>query len=632
MVSGDHREMTNAELIRRAEAAGVSVSYLDWRRERVQVPERTLEAILDALGVRAGADDAISGSAHLAEHYGSAPVLPSLPASRVWGFTIQLYSVRSRKSWGHGDLRDLADFAEWSAREHRAGFVLVNPLHAAEPAPPLSNSPYLPMTRRYVSPLYLRIEDIPELARLSPAQRAEVDKLAEPLLAASQTPELIDRNRVWAAKYRSLKLIWSAGMTAEREERFTEFARREGSALADWANWCALAELHGADSRRWPAELADPSRARAASLVRQVAERAQFHAWLQWLADEQLARAQQVALTAGMPIGLITDLAVGVHPGGADAWAHRDLLVRGMSVGAPPDGFNQRGQDWAQPPLNPHQLVRTGGKPFAELLNTAFRHAGGLRVDHVMGLMRLWWIPEGCSPAEGAYVKYDHRMMVGTLAAEAANARALAIGEDLGTVDEWIRRYLAGQHILGTEMAWFARLPDGTPKPPASWRRQIMATVGTHDVPPIAGFAAGDQVTVRAQLGLLSNPEQEKISAEQAMARWRDALRGEHLLPRDGDPSTRDLIIAMYGHLALSPALLVGVSLADAVGDRRTQNIPGTSDEYPNWRIPLCDGEGKPMLIEDLAGCELVGAVVKAATADGVTADGVTADSAGPDS
>ena len=168
------------------------------------------------------------------------------------------------------------------------------------------------------------------------------------------------------------------------------------------------------------------------------------------------------------------------------------------------------------------------------MLNTAFRHAGGLRVDHVMGLMRLWWIPEGCSPAEGAYVKYDHRLMVGTLAAEAANARALAIGEDLGTVDEWIRRYLAGQHILGTEMAWFARQPDGTPTPPASWRRQIMATVGTHDVPPIAGFVAGDQVTVRAQLGLLPNPEQEKISAELAMARWRDALRGEHLLPREG--------------------------------------------------------------------------------------------------
>jgi 4-alpha-glucanotransferase len=613
--SRNHREMTDAELIRRAEAAGISASYLDWRRQRVRVPQRTLAAILDALGVRAGADDAISGSAHLDEHYATAPVLPALPESRSWGFTIGLYSVRSRKSWGHGDLRDLADFAAWSARELGAGFVLVNPLHAAEPAPPLSNSPYLPMTRRYVSPLYLRIEDIAEFSRLSPAQRQEVDKLAAPLLAASQTPELIDRNRVWAAKYRALKLIWSAGRTAEREDSFTDFVRREGSALADWANWCALAELHGADSRRWPAELAEPGRARPATGVRQVAKRAQFHAWLQWLADEQLARAQQVALTAGMPIGLITDLAVGVHPGGADAWAHRDLLVRGMSVGAPPDGFNQRGQDWAQPPWNPHQLVRTGGKPVADLLNASFRHAGGLRVDHVMGLMRLWWIPEGCSPAGGAYVKYDHRMMVGTLAAEAANARALAIGEDLGTVDEWIRRYLSSQHILGTEMAWFARLPDGTPKPPASWRKQVMATVGTHDVPPIAGFAAGDQVTVRAQLGLLLNPEEEKISAELGLAQWRDALAAEHLLPRPGEPSARDLILAMYGHLALTPAQLIGVALTDAVGDRRTQNIPGTSDEYPNWRIPLCDGEGKPMLLEDLPGCELVRDVAAAATA-----------------
>jgi 4-alpha-glucanotransferase len=607
--------MNDAELISRAEAAGISASYLDWRRQRVQVPRRTLAAILDALGVRAGADDSISGSAHLDEHYAVTPALPALPTSRSWGFTIQLYSVRSRKSWGHGDLRDLADLAAWSARELGAGFVLVNPLHAAEPGPPLSNSPYLPMTRRYVSPLYLRIEDIAEFARLSPAQRQEVDKLAEPLLAASQTPELIDRNRVWAAKYRALKLIWSAGRTAEREESLTEFARREGSALADWANWCALAELHGADSRRWPAELADPGRARPATLVRQVAERARFHAWLQWLADEQLARAQQVALTAGMPIGLITDLAVGVHPGGADAWAHRDLLVRGMSVGAPPDEFNQRGQDWAQPPWNPHRLVRSGGKAFADLLNASFRHSGGLRVDHVMGLMRLWWIPEGRSPAEGAYVKYDHRLMVGTLAAEAANARALAIGEDLGTVDEWIRRSLSSQHILGTEMAWFARLPDGTPKPPATWRKQVMATAGTHDVPPIAGFAAGDQVTVRAQLGLLLNPEEEKISAALALAQWRDALRAEHLLPSQGEPSVQDLIIAMYGHLALTPSQLVGVALVDAVGDRRTQNIPGTSAEYPNWRIPLCDGEGKPMLLEDLSNCELVRAVVDAATA-----------------
>jgi 4-alpha-glucanotransferase len=605
--------MTDAELISRAEAAGISASYLDWRRQRVQVPEQSLEAILDALGLRAGTDNAIAGSAHADEHYAAAPVLPALPSTRSWGFTVQLYSVRSRKSWGHGDLRDLADLAAWSARELGAGFLLVNPLHAAEPAPPLSNSPYLPMTRRYVSPLYLRIEDIPELARLSPMARKEVDKLAEPLLAASQTPELIDRNRVWAAKYRALKLIWSAGMTAEREESFTEFARREGSALADWSNWCALAELHGADSRRWPAELSDPGRARGATGVKRVAERAQFHAWLQWLADEQLARAHQVALTAGMPIGLITDLAVGVHPGGADAWAHRDLLVRGMSVGAPPDEFNRRGQDWAQPPFNPHQLVRTGGKPFAELLNASFRHAGGLRVDHVMGLMRLWWIPEGCSPADGAYVKYDHRMMVGTLAAEAANARALAIGEDLGTVDEWIRRYLASQHILGTELAWFARLPDGTPKPPASWRRQIMATVGTHDVPPVAGFVAGDQVTVRARLGLLPNPEEEKIAADLAQAQWRDALRGEQLLPPSGEPSAEDLIVAMYGHVGLTPAQLVGVALADAVGDRRTQNIPGTSDEYPNWRIPLCDGEGKPVLLEDLPDRDLVRAVVQAA-------------------
>jgi len=598
--------MTDADLIRRAQAAGVSASYVDSRRKRVQVPAETLKAILEVLGEPARAYDQVSGA-------GAAP-LPRRPAERTWGLTVQLYAVRSRQSWGHGDLRDLADLAAWSARELGAGFILINPLHAAEPTPPLSNSPYLPMTRRYVSPLYLRIEDVPEYQRLTREQRRQAAELAGPLRAASRTPELIDRDAVWAAKRQVLEMIFKAGMTAERQADYLAYASREGKSLTDWAAWCALAEIHGADWRRWPAELSDPRRAADVTSTGPAVERAAFHAWLQWLADAQLAQAQRAARAAGMSIGLITDLAVGVHPGGADTWAHQDLLVGGMSVGAPPDGFNQRGQDWSQPPPHPHQLARTNGEPFAELLRAAFSHAGGLRVDHVMGMMRLWWIPEGMPPDRGAYVSYDHRLMVGTLAAEAACAGAIAIGEDLGTVDPWIRRYLASQHLLGTELAWFARQRDRSPLPPPRWRRWCMATVGTHDLPPVAGFVAGDQVTVRARLGLLRNPEGERNALELTLARWRDVLAAADLVPSGAVPTAREMTVAMYGYLALTPSVLVGVALADAVGDRRTQNIPGTTDEYPNWRIPLCNGEGEAVLIEDLPETSLVAAVANAAS------------------
>ena len=543
--------------------------------------------------------------------------MPRLPRKRRWGLLVQLYSVRSRRSWGHGDLHDLADLARWSATHLGADFILVNPLHAAEPAVPISNSPYLPMSRRYVSPLYLRIEDIAEYQSLKAAQRQYVEELAAPLRAASSTPELIDRDQVWSAKLLALETVWRAGRSPARQRDCRRFAEREGDDLAAWARWCALAERHGPDWRKWPTELADSGRAARATASGPLAERVEFHAWLQWLLDQQQAEAQRAALAAGMSIGVIGDLAVGAHPGGADAWAHQDALVAGMSVGAPPDGFNQRGQDWAQQPWHPQRLAAAGARPLADLLGAAFRHAGGLRADHVMGLMRLWWVPAGRPPDQGAYVHYDHRLTVGAFTAAAARAGALAIGEDLGTVDPWIRRYLARRHVLGTEMAWFARERDGTPLRPRNWRRACMATVGTHDVPPVAGFVSGDHVIVRARLGLLDDPEVERNAWELRLSSWLDALVTERLLPPDGPghrTGAEEFTRAMYGYLALTPARLVGVSLADAVGDRRAQNIPGTTDEYPNWRVPLCDGEGRAVLLEDLADSELVRSVVGAAS------------------
>ncbi len=539
---------------------------------------------------------------------------PPVPAGRSWGFTIQLYSVRSRGSWGHGDLRDLADLAAWSARELGAGFVLVNPLHAAEPLPPISASPYLPMTRKFVSPLYLRIEDIPEYQLLPERDRDRITGLAAPLRARNATSDLIDRDAVWTAKRAALEIISAVPLTGPRLAAFQRFRERQGSDLDDWATWCALAQLHGPDWRKWPDPVKEPRSAAALATEGRLGSQPAFHAWLQWLVDEQLAAAQQAATAAGMDTGVIHDLAVGVNPAGADAWAQQDLLVPGLNVGAPPDGFNQRGQDWAQPPWHPQRLAAARYRPLGTLFGAALRHAGGLRVDHVMGLRRLWCVPAGMPPDCGAYVQYDYGASIAALAGEAAAAGALAIGEDLGTVESWFRSYLADHGILGTSLLWFAREPDGSPLRPEHWRQPCMATVGTHDVPPVSGFLTGEQVAVRARLGLLKVPEDaERATAEQMLSRWRVALVREGLIASRPDPDPADFTVALYAFLARTRAALIGVSLADAVGDSRTQNIPGTSDEYPNWRIPLCDSDHRAVLLEDLPSLPLVQAVALAA-------------------
>jgi 4-alpha-glucanotransferase len=608
--------MTDPELIRRAEAAGIAPWYLDWREQRVEVSDETLAAILAALD--SAPEVAGEGEPGAVTEDAGAP-RPRVPAGRSWGLTVQLYSVRSRASWGHGDLRDLTGLAEWSARDLGAGFVLINPLHAAEPLPPVSSSPYLPMTRRYVSPLYLRVEDIPEYGALDAAQRERIEALAAPLRARNATADLIDRDAVWAAKRAALEIIYQVPLSDRRRREYERFRRDQGRDLADWAQWCALAERYGPDWRSWPEPVRQPRGGADDTHVPPgplgpLAPGEDFHAWLQWHADQQLAAAQRAALAAGMETGIITDLAVGAHPGGADAWAHQDLLVGGLSVGAPPDEFNQRGQDWSQPPWHPRRLAEAGYRPLADLFGAALRHAGGLRVDHVMGLMRLWCIPQGMPPDRGAYIRYDHRASVAALAGQAGRAGAVAIGEDLGTVDQWIRDYLAASAILGTTMLWFAREPDGTPLAPAHWRRNCMATVGTHDVPPVAAFRTGEQVTVRARLGLLKiSEDSERTAAGLMLDGWRDALVREGLIPAGPLPGPDEFTVALYAYLARTAAVLVGVSLADAVGDRRAQNLPGTSDEYPNWRIPLCDAGGNAVLLEDLPGLPLVGAVCAAA-------------------
>jgi 4-alpha-glucanotransferase len=609
-----------SDLARRAQERGVATSYRDWRGRDVEVGRDTLTAILAALGDEPGG----LAAGPPGDPGDALPVAPP-PPRRAWGFTVQLYSLRSRASWGHGDLRDLADLAAWSGRGPNAGFVQCSPLHAAEPLPPVSASPYLPMSRRFTSPLYLRIEDIPEYGGLAAAEKARIDRLAQPLRARNATADLIDRDAVWAAKRAALEIIWAAPEDPGRRAGCERFRARQGRALDDWATWCALAEVHGPDWREWPARLRDPRSAAVTAERARLAGRVGFHAWLQWLAGEQRAAAQRAARDAGMAIGIIHDLAVGAHPGGADAWASQDVTVQGVSVGAPPDEFNQRGQDWSLPPWHPQRLAAHGYLPLAGLVDATVGRAGGIRADHVMGLFRLWWVPAGMTPDRGAYVRYNHDAMVGVLASRAARAGGIAIGEDLGTVDPWIRRYLAGRGVLGTSILWFERAPDGAPLPPGHWRRGCLATVGTHDVPPAAAFVTGEQVALRAGLGLLVRPEEdERAEAAASVAAWRAALTAEGLLPAGAPAGPGEFTAALYGYLARTPAALIGISLAEAVGERRPQNLPGTNTEYPNWRIPLAGADGQPVLADDLASHPQVQAVARAVTGspDGVTPPG----------
>jgi 4-alpha-glucanotransferase len=524
---------------------------------------------------------------------------PELVQRRTWGFMTQLYSVRSRDSWGLGDLADLAELADWSARRHGAGFILVNPMHAAQPIAPMEPSPYLPTSRRFLNPIYLRVEDIREVAYLPSTDRAVIEWQAEEIRALNTQPGELDRDAVWAAKRSALETVYAAPRSPARQVAFEAFCAREGQGLVDFATWCALAERYGLPTRSWPARSRDPRSAVVEELRREMADRIGFHLWLQWCLDEQEASCQRVAREAGMPIGVVHDLAVGVHPDGADAWALSDVLAQGVTVGAPPDAFNQQGQDWSQPPWRPDRLTELGYAPYRDMLRTILRHGGALRVDHIIGLFRLWWVPEGVPADAGTYVRYDHEALVGILALEARRAGAFVVGEDLGTVEPWVRDYLRERGLLGTSILWFEKDGAGRPLRPESWRELCLATVTTHDLPPTAGYLAGEHIELRQRLGLLTRSPAEETAVDEAdrVAVLRQ-LRELGLL---GENATeQDRIEALHRFLTWTPAKLIGVALADAVGDRRAMNQPGTSDEYPNWRLPLADGAGQPVSLEEL--------------------------------
>ncbi|MFC4753288.1 4-alpha-glucanotransferase [Dietzia aurantiaca] len=543
------------------------------------------------------------------------PVPAGLDERRAVGLAAQLYQVRSATSWGMGDLADLMDLATWGGRELGADFVLVNPMHAGEPFPPVSPSPYLPTTRRFASPLYLRPELLPEYADLPESERARVDELAG-LAAGTEAnrSDLLDRDASWAAKVDALRLVFAVPRTPGRAEEFDRFVRDGGPGLRTFATWCALAGEYGPDWANWPTDLRDPQSEAVDRFASAHTEEIDFHQWLQWATGKQRARAQRSALDAGMRLGILHDLAVGVHPSGADAWSLNRSLARGVSVGAPPDIYNQRGQDWSQPPLRPDALADNGYQQFRDIVRAALRDAGGVRIDHILGLFRLWWIPAGSPPTDGTYVHYDADAMLAVLTLEASRAGAVVVGEDLGTVAPGVRESLSERGVLGTSVMWFERTEDAgdtddadsapaRPLSPEEYRRLCMASVTTHDLAPTAGYIDLVHVDIRDELGQLTRDvADERRDAAAEVAGFVSAVRERGLL--EGD-SPDDLIVALHAFLARSPSLLLTVSLADLVGDRRPVNMPGTSTEYPNWSVPLADAEGRTLPLEDVVRCGL---------------------------
>ncbi|MDO4762033.1 MAG: 4-alpha-glucanotransferase [Corynebacterium sp.] len=491
----------------------------------------------------------------------------------VAGVMAQLYSVRSSGSWGIGDFHDLGLLGEKIA--DFADFLLINPLHAAEPFPPIEDSPYLPTTRRFTNPLYIRVEDIPEAPK----------GLKNPFAKENRNPGMIERNPIYAAKLEVLHEIYETPRSPQREKAYQDYLAMEGQGLVDFAQWCARKEAEVAGKHAH----VDPG----------------FYMWLQWICDQQLAAAQKRCVDAGMKIGIMADLAVGVHPGGSDAETLAEVLAPLASVGAPPDSYNQHGQDWSQPPWHPERLAELGYKPWRDMLRTVLRHSGGIRVDHVLGLFRLFWIPRMQAPSTGTYVNYDYRALVGILALEAERAGAVVIGEDLGTFEPWVQDALAAYGIMGTNVLWFESSPHGGPRHAHEYRASALSSVTTHDLPPTAGYLEGAHISLREELGLLITDPDAEFAQDlqwqaQVLNRATDSDRFTDC-DRDDRGETLDLVAATHAFIAKTPSALTCTALVDMVGDRRVQNQPGTSkDKYPNWCVPLTDAQGEVVLIDDL--------------------------------
>jgi 4-alpha-glucanotransferase len=483
------------------------------------------------------------------------------PGHRAWAWALQLYATRSRRSWGIGDLADLRTLAEWSA-EVGAEALVVNPIGAPNAAPDPDPSPYYPSSRRFRDPLMLAVEEMPGASDLGDA----LSDLAA-MARALNVERIIDRRRVQALKVEALERIWSSGAPrrASSARELEAYRAEGGAALNGWATFAMLSERFGPGWRSWPEPYRDPASAAVDRAAHDHADRVAFHVWIQFALEAQLRAA--AARTR-----LISDLPIGFDPGGFDAWAWQRELAEEASIGAPPDRFNAIGQDWGLPPFIPHRLRASGHRPFIETIRSAMRHAGGLRIDHVLGLFRLWWVPPDTDPSGGAYVRYPSDELLTILAIESERSGAIVIGEDLGTVEGGVRRALAARSVLSTRLLYFER------RPPARYPRLSLAAVTTHDLPTLAGVWTGSDLDDQRSAGL--RPDRRGISLLRNRVR-----RAADLAP---EADLHEAVLAAHSALATSPSVLVSASLDDALGVRERPNMPGTVNaQRPNWSIAL---------------------------------------------
>ncbi|HVU51067.1 MAG TPA: 4-alpha-glucanotransferase [Polyangia bacterium] len=483
---------------------------------------------------------------------------------KTWGWAAQLYAARSRASWGMGDLGDLARLGRWT-RALGGGCIMINPLSAPTPVPLIEPSPYYPSSRRYRNPLFLRIEDVPGFEALGEAGA----RLANAGRALNGDRR-IDRDAVFRLKMQALEALFArfAGDAA-----FDAYLGAQGPALTEFATYCALAEAHGKDWRRWPAEHRRHDGDGVRAFREANAPRLRFHAWLQWLVDVQLAAAAR-------EIAIINDLPIGIDVAGADAWCWQELLASDVSVGAPPDEFSANGQDWGLAPFVPHRLRAAGYRPFVETIRSMLAHAGGLRIDHVMGLFRLFWIPRALpgGARRGAYVRARADELLAIVALESVRARAFIVGEDLGTVEAGVRETLAARRMLSYRLLYFE------PTAARHFPELALTSVTTHDLATIAGLWSGSDLEDQRRIGVHPN--------EEGMRGLRDKLARLEGLRADATPEVA--IERTYAALAEAPSRVLLATLDDALAVPERPNMPGTVTEWPNWSLAL------PRTLEEL--------------------------------
>jgi 4-alpha-glucanotransferase len=567
----------------------------------------------DALGQQRNADAeglarvlaAVAGSKQsIPSKPSEAPPSPSAPRQafqgpqdgprRLWALAVQLYGVRSRRNWGHGDFTDLAGLLELAAEVGAAG-VALNPLHALFDDRCDAASPYSPNSRLFLNPLYIDVEAIPEFPGLAAAGTQDE-------VAALRQRELVDHKGVASVKMRALKLAYESfrGGDSARHQAFESFRNERGQVLARFAAFEFLRRRLGKPWPEWPDPWRDPTDAALADLRASHGEEIAFFEFVQWVADQQLQACCRRAHDLALPIGLYLDIAVGVRPEGFDAWSDRNSIISGLAVGAPPDLYNMAGQNWGLAAFNPVALARRSFEPFRQMLQASMRNAGAIRLDHVLGLKRLYLIPDGMRPDQGAYVRFPFEALLAVCAEESARRRCIVIGEDLGTVPEGFRDTLSAWGIWSYQVMLFERAADGSFLPADRYRENALVTFSTHDLPTFAGWMSGHDLAVKRALHM--DPGETDEGRRAARLALRGALSGG---------GAADLDFASVARfLAQTPARLLVVAIEDALGVRDQANVPATIDEHPNWRRRL------PVLLEDLklqAGLAAVADVMAAA-------------------